>query len=261
MDLTVLEIILSLISGLVVGFSLGLIGGGGSILAIPLLIYVVGINDPHVAIGTSALAVGANAFFNVLPHARKHHVYYTEGGLFTLPGIAGALFGAELGILTPGNDLLLAFAFLMIGVAVYMLKRKCVDAAENPVVQPGKRRTWKIIAMGFLVGFASGYFGIGGGFLIVPGLIYAAGLNIVEAVGTSLISVGAFGIVTSLRYAMDGYVLPLISVLFVAGGVAGGWAGARLASSVPRRTLSRIFAVIVILVAAYMIYVGVPSIP
>ena len=142
-----------------------------------------------------------------------------------------------------------------------MLKRKCVDAAENPVVQPGKRRTWKIIAMGFLVGFASGYFGIGGGFLIVPGLIYAAGLNIVEAVGTSLISVGAFGIVTSLRYAMGGYVLPLISVLFVAGGVAGGWAGARLASSVPRRTLSRIFAVIVILVAAYMIYVGVPSIP
>ncbi len=261
MDLTLLQIILSLASGLVVGFSLGLIGGGGSILAIPLLIYVVGLSDPHLAIGTSALAVGANAFFNVIPHAKKRHVYYAEGGLFTLPGIAGALSGAELGLLTPGNELLFAFAFLMIGVAVYMLKRKCLDAATSPKKDAGKNRTWKIVGMGFLVGLASGYFGIGGGFLIVPGLIYAAGLNIVEAVGTSLISVGAFGLVTSLRYALNGYVIPVISGLFVLGGIAGGWIGARFAYRVPRRTLSRMFAIIVIAVAIYMIYVSLPTLP
>lgn len=253
--LTLLQILLSLFSGLIVGFSLGLIGGGGSILAIPLLIYLVGFHHPHIAIGTTALAVGVNAYLNLIPHARKRHVVKKDGLLFTAPGIAGVLLGAQLGLITPGNDLLFIFALLMIAIAIYMLRRKCVDAAsETPPLRGG---LFKILGIGFLVGLSSGYFGIGGGFLIVPGLIYSAGLNIIQAIGTSLMAVGTFGVVTAARYAISGDMNLLISVLFVSGGVAGGWGGALLASRIRRRRLTQLFAVIIILVAAYMIYANI----
>ncbi len=253
-QLTDIQMVLSVISGLLVGFSLGLIGGGGSILAIPLLIYFVGFHHPHMAIGTTAIAVGVNAYLNVIPHAMKKHVNFRDGVIFSIPGIAGALAGAQLGLVTPGNDLLFIFAILMIAIAVYMLKRKCVDIASGKTLPHGG--TGKIVLIGFLVGLASGYFGIGGGFLIVPGLIYSAGLDIIQAVGTSLISVGTFGVVTALRYAISGDLDILISVLFIAGGVLGGFAGSHLASTVPKRRLTQIFAVIIIIVAIYMMYVN-----
>lgn len=104
LEITNLQMILSVISGLIVGFSLGLIGGGGSILAIPLLIYFVGFNYPHVVIGTTALAVSINAFLNLIPHARKKHVNLRKGVIFSISGVAGVLIGAELGLLTPGKN-------------------------------------------------------------------------------------------------------------------------------------------------------------
>ena len=112
--ITDLQIILSIISGILVGFSLGLIGGGGSILAIPLLIYFVGYDHPHLVIGTTALAVGINAYLNLIPHTLKKNVNYRTGVIFTVPGIIGVLAGSELGLLTPGTFLLFFFGFLMI---------------------------------------------------------------------------------------------------------------------------------------------------
>lgn len=241
-------------SGFIVGFSLGLIGGGGSILAIPLLIYFVGFDHPHLAIGTTALAVGINAYLNLIPHARKGHVDLKVGALFSLPGVIGVLVGSELGLLTPGTKLLFIFAILMIVIAGYMLKRKCIDTSVNP--QKKDLDLKKLMGIGALVGFASGYFGIGGGFLIVPGLIFSAGFNIIQAVGTSLFAVGTFGVVTAARYAISGDLNIIISILFIAGGVAGGWAGAHLSSKMPKRTLTRVFAVIIIVVAIYMLYMN-----
>ncbi len=237
------------------GFSLGLIGGGGSILAIPLLIYFVGFDHPHIAIGTTALAVGVNAYLNLIPHTLKKHVDYKIGIEFTLPGIAGVLIGSELGLMTPGDDLLFFFSFLMIGIAIYMLKRKCIEMSqiERNVVKTGKSFLILILS-GFIVGFASGYFGIGGGFLIVPGLLFGGGLNILQAVGTSLLSVGTFGVITAGRYAISGDLNIIISALFVVGGIFGGWIGSRLAGMVPKRRLTQIFAIIVILVAFYIMY-------
>ncbi|MFP3318605.1 MAG: sulfite exporter TauE/SafE family protein, partial [Thermoplasmata archaeon] len=116
-EITYLQMILSIISGLIVGFSLGLIGGGGSILAIPLLIYFVGYDHPHIVIGTTALAVSINALLNLIPHARKKHVIFKKGIIFSIPGIFGVLVGAELGLLTPGKKLLFIFAILMIIIA------------------------------------------------------------------------------------------------------------------------------------------------
>ena len=249
-----LELLLSLASGFMVGFSLGLIGGGGSILAIPLLIYFVGFDHPHLAIGTTALAVGVNSYFNLVPHARKGHVDLKVGVLFTVPGVIGVLVGSELGLLTPGTKLLFIFAILMIVIAAYMLKRKCIDTSIDP---PRKDLDIKkLTGIGALVGFASGYFGIGGGFLIVPGLIFSAGFNIIQAVGTSLFAVGTFGIVTAARYAISGDLNLIISILFIIGGIVGGGAGAHFSSKMPKRTLTRVFAVIIIVVAIYMLYMN-----
>lgn len=252
-EITLIQIFLSIISGFLVGFSLGLIGGGGSILAIPLLIYFVGYDHPHIVIGTTALAVSINAFLNLVPHARNKHVDFKKGVLFSIPGIIGVLIGAELGLLTPGKKLLFIFAILMIVIAVYMLKRKCVYESVNP---HRKISYPKLLGIGFVIGFASGYFGIGGGFLIVPGLIYSGGLNIIRAVGTSLISVGTFGLVTALRYSLSGDLNILITVLYIIGGIGGGWIGAHFASKVSKRTLTKIFAIIIILVAIYMLYMN-----
>ncbi len=255
-DITSLQIILSVVSGLIVGFSLGLIGGGGSILAIPLLIYFVGFDHPHIVIGTTALAVSINAFLNLVPHARKKHVNFKKGVLFSIPGVIGVLIGAELGLLTPGNKLLFIFAILMIVIAVYMLKRKCVNVAVEPA---HKESYGKLLPIGLLVGFASGFFGIGGGFLIVPGLIYAGALNIIQAVGTSLVSVGVFGLVTAVRYSLNGDVNIIISALYIVGGVFGGWIGTYYASKVSKRLLTKIFAIIIILVAIYMLYMNLTA--
>ena len=165
----------------------------------------MGFDHPHIAIGTTALAVGANAYLNLIPHTLKKHVDYKIGIEFTLPGIAGVLIGSELGLMTPGDDLLFFFSFLMIGIAVYMLKRKCVDMSQMERKVERTSKSFAILILtGFIVGFASGYFGIGGGFLIVPGLLFGGGLNILQTVGTSLLSVGTFGVITAGRYAISG---------------------------------------------------------
>ena len=117
-------ILLSLMSGVIVGFSLGFIGGGGSILAVPLLLYVVGIEDPHVAIGTSALAVSINAAINLLHHARKRNVKFGEGLAFAIPGVVGTIIGSQLGLLTSPSSLILLFALLMLVMAAKMLVNK-----------------------------------------------------------------------------------------------------------------------------------------
>jgi uncharacterized protein len=121
---SLLTILLSLVSGTVVGFSLGLIGGGGSILAVPLLIYVVGVADAHIAIGTSALAVGVNALSNMIHHHRRGHVRIKEGLIFATPGIIGSIFGAQLGLLTPSNKLLVLFGIFMIIISAMMIRKQ-----------------------------------------------------------------------------------------------------------------------------------------
>ena len=260
MSVDLIQLILSFFSGILVGFSLGLIGGGGSILAIPLLIYFVGYDHPHIAIGTTALAVGINAFLNLIPHTRAGHVNYRIGAMFSLTGIAGVIIGAELGLLTPGGKLLFIFAAMMLFISAIMFRRslniKSEQASKNKERKTTSRSTVKIMLSGLGVGFMSGYFGIGGGFLIVPALMLSSGLEIINAIGTSLISVGTFGIVTTLTYAVRGKIDLLISAFFILGGIGGGWLGARKASSLPTKTLTQLFSIIIAIVAFYMLYMN-----
>ncbi|MBS7813094.1 sulfite exporter TauE/SafE family protein [Roseococcus pinisoli] len=244
----------ALLSGGLVGFSLGLIGGGGSILATPLLLYVIGVPQPHVAIGTGALAVSMNAFANFLGHARSGNVRWRCAFIFAGVGTLGALAGSTLGKLVDGERLLFLFGLVMILVGVVMLRPKPKFAA---VERPMNLRTGLITAAVALgTGMASGFFGIGGGFLIVPGLVLATGMPMISAIGSSLLAVGSFGLATALNYAASGLVDWAVAFQFIAGGVIGGLLGMRLANrlSAGKNALTRIFAGVIFVVAAYVLY-------
>ena len=248
-------IVLSILSGIIVGFILGIIGGGGSILAVPLLIYLVGIDDPHIAIGTSALAVGANAAVNLVFHKKRGNLKPKTGLYFAIPGILGAIIGSQLGLITPGDSLLALFGGLMIVIAYKMISEKNKNAQENisangSTIILQKKKLW---LSGILVGLSSGYFGIGGGFLIMPSLMFTSGLSVTEAIATSLIPVSTFGFTTAAMYGFEGNVNWLISLFFVIGGIAGGFIGTRLMNKIPKKSLMKIFAIVLVIVAFYII--------
>jgi len=246
--------LLSLGSGGVVGFALGLLGGGGSILAVPLLIYVVGIRSPHIAIGTSALAVSINAFANLIAHSRHGHVKWPCATVFAVSGVAGAAVGSTLGKMLDGNKLLFLFGLVMIAVAASMFSPRA--AGGDPDVRINPAIAVRLIAMGVLVGFLSGFFGIGGGFLIVPAIMLGSGMATLNAVGSSLVSVGVFGLTTAVSYAWSGLVDWRIAAFFVTGGVLGGLAGVSLAKRLAQRRglLGRVFAVAVACVGGFVLW-------
>jgi uncharacterized membrane protein YfcA len=244
---------LALGSGGLVGFTLGLIGGGGSILAVPLLLYVVGVPDPHRAIGTSAFAVAVNAALNLIPHARARNIRWPEALIFALFGVAGAYVGSSLGKAFDGKQLLTLFALLMLVIAALMQRpRKMVADVPAPLNAAAVAR---LAVVGLATGATAGFFGIGGGFLIVPGLILASGMATLQAIGSSLVAVGAFGLTTAVNYAASGLVDWPVALLFIAGGTIGGWAGAGLCRRLARgrQTLNRVFGAVVALTALFML--------
>ena len=260
MALSWVQDVLAVLSGSAVGFSLGLIGGGGSILAVPLLLYVVGVEDAHVAIGTSALLVAANAYANLIGHWRAGNVNWPCAAIFAVAGIVGAAGGSTLGKVVEGQQLLFLFALVMIVVGVMMLLPRSGKASPDVRVTP-----WiaaRLIVIGLAVGAVSGFFGIGGGFLIVPGLMLGSGMPILNAIGSSLFSVGSFGLTTAINYAISGLIDWTIALLFIAGGVGGGFLGMRAAIylAAERRTLTYIFSGVIFAVAIYMLArTGFPS--
>ena len=255
--MTILHALLSVASGSLVGFTLGLVGGGGSIMAVPLLVYVVGVNSPHVAIGTSAIAVAMSAAANLAGHARAKTVKWPCALVFALAGIAGAAGGAQLGKMVDGGRLLMLFGVLMVVVGVVMLRpRKSGGIPDVELTRESMPRLLPpLIGFGFTVGLLSGFFGIGGGFLIVPGLMSATAMPLINAIGSSLVSVTAFGLTTAASYAWSGLIDWPIAGLFIVGGALGGLLGTRLARHLAgyKHGLSFTFSSIVIVVGLYVI--------
>jgi uncharacterized membrane protein YfcA len=251
--ISTLQSVLGLASGMLVGFSLGLVGGGGSILAVPLMVYVVGIPDAHVAIGTSAVAVAANAAMNLSNHARGGTVRWSCALTFAAAGVAGAFVGSIAGKMIDGQKLLALFALLMLVIAALMLKTRARTGL------PDARMSWTnmpaVVALGLWTGTLAGFFGIGGGFLIVPALMLATGMSIMNAISSSLVAVTAFGLTTAASYAWSGLISWKLAGLFVAGGIAGGLIGTRAARLLADRrgALNIVFAVVIIAVALYML--------
>jgi uncharacterized membrane protein YfcA len=255
--MTLLHELLAVASGSVVGFVLGLVGGGGSILAVPLLIYVVGVPSPHIAIGTSAIAVAASAAANLVGHARAKTVKWPCAVVFALAGIIGAAGGAQLGKMMDGSRLLMLFGALMVIVGLMMLRpRKSGGDPDVKLTRESMRRLLPILAgIGLVVGALSGFFGIGGGFLIVPGLIGATAMPLINAIGSSLVSVTALGLTTAASYAWSGLIDWPLAGLFIAGGILGGLIGIRLARNlaIHKNALARIFSGAVITVGIYVV--------
>lgn len=246
------QIILALVSGGLIGLVLGLVGGGGSILAVPLLVHVVGVGSTHAAIGTAAVAVTANALMGLFAHARTGAIKWRCAIVFALSGAVGAAIGAEIGKAFDGGHLLTLFGVLMIGVGVSMLFRR--GRFDDPDVRLTRATARyllpRIVPAGLGVGLAAGFFGIGGGFLIVPALVAPTAMPIAFAVGTSLVVIVALGFTTAVSYAGSGLVdWPLTALLIVGGAVgagAGVGLGRRLAAR--KRLLERLFAAVVIAV-------------
>lgn len=252
MVLDTFQYVLGALSGGMVGFTLGLFGGGGSILAVPLMVYVVGVPVAHMAIGTSALAVAANAGVNLVAHARRGNVIWRCATIYTSAGIVGAFVGSTLGKAIDGQKLLFLFAILMAIVGVLMFRHR--SNVGTPGAVCNREKAPKVLGFGALTGGFSGFFGIGGGFLIVPGLVASTGMPILNAIGTSLVAVTAFGLTTAISYAFSGFVdWPLASV-FIGGGVVGGLVGTRVAGALSARkgVLNSLFAVLIFVVAIYM---------
>jgi uncharacterized protein len=280
-DLIQYSILIFLVTaiGMLIGLSLGLIGGGGSILAVPLLVYVIGL-EPHVAIGTSAFVVGINALISFIDHKKKGHVLLNKGLLFAIPGVVGTLIGSYLGLLTPASSLLILFALFMISIAIKLLIQKKDKKRDKDIIYDhlqeitkdkeadqktrdqlntetdsgtnNRYKHFKVAIIGTMVGLVAGYFGIGGGFLIVPSLMYL-NINIVNSIGTSLLPVSFFGLTTAASYSLSGQINFLIAVLLICGGIVGGKVGMALSSKASKTLLTKIFSVLLITVAIYII--------
>ncbi|HVB89015.1 MAG TPA: sulfite exporter TauE/SafE family protein [Beijerinckiaceae bacterium] len=247
-------------SGAIVGLVLGLVGGGGSIMATPLLVYVVGIASPHLAIGTSAVAVSASALGNLGSHWRAGNVKWRCAAVFSLVGVLGAFVGSAIAKSVDGQKLLALFGALMVVVGLAMLRKKSGEGRPDVrlTISSAANLLPKLASIGFGVGLFSGFFGIGGGFLIVPGLMLATGMPLTLAIGTSLVAVSAFGAATAASYSLSGLVNWPVAVLFVLGGLGGGLVGVQLGKvlSTRKQALNLVFATLVIVVGAYIVVRG-----
>ncbi|MCP8939699.1 sulfite exporter TauE/SafE family protein [Alsobacter sp. SYSU M60028] len=255
--------LLAMLSGGLVGVVLGVVGGGGSILAVPLLVYVVGVQSPHVAIGSSAVAVSASALGNLVAHWRLGNVKWRCAAVFSAAGVIGALAGSAAAQAVDGHKLLSLFGAVMVAVGLFMLRKRGSGGDHGVRLTPATARTLlpMLLGIGLAVGLMSGFFGIGGGFLIVPGLMLATRMPLNFAIGTSLVAVSAFGATTASSYAIAGLVDWRLALVFIAGGVLGGFAGSRMGKELAKRrhVLGVTFASLVIVVGSYILIKGVSA--
>lgn len=239
----------------VVGLALGLLGGGGSILLVPLLVYVAGMHTAQ-AITTSLVAVGVTAAVGVAGHARAGRVRWRTGLVVGLAGVAGAFVGGLIGGHLPGQLLVGAFAVLMVVTALAMLRGRRAGA---PAAVPDRLRLGRLVAIGAAVGLVTGLLGAGGGFLIVPALTLLAGLSMTAAVGTSLLVItlnsaaGVAGHLTSVPIDWPA------AAAVTAAAVLGSPLGARLLGRIPADALRRGFGWFVLAMGALVLVQQAPA--
>lgn len=242
--------ILGLILSAAIGLSLGLIGGGGSIITVPVLVYVLGVRA-HEAVRMSLAVVGATSLTGAVLHWRRGTVQAKTGFLFGAAGVVGALVGSPLTHLLSPNTLLLTFAALMLVIAVLMLRKK--KSVEIELIGTEKPVLWKAIAAGFAVGVLTGFLGVGGGFLIVPALVMFGGLSMKDAVGTSLLVIFLNCVAGLVGHAgqssFDWSLTAAVTALATIGTIAGTLLSHRIAA----HGLQRLFSVFVLAVAVFLI--------
>ncbi|HRH45539.1 MAG TPA: sulfite exporter TauE/SafE family protein [Pyrinomonadaceae bacterium] len=236
-----------LILSAAIGLSLGLIGGGGSILTVPILVYFLGV-EMHEAVGMSLAVVGTTSLFGSYLHYRRDNLNFQAGLLFGISGIFGAFLGSPLTKMVAPNVLLLMFAALMFVVAVSMLWRK---KNSNSEIRHEANRTKAILA-GFGVGVLTGFLGVGGGFLIVPALVFFGGLPMKEAIGTSLFVIFLNCIAGLIGHAAQNHFDWSLTFLVMILAVGGTILGTILSYRLDAHRLQKVFAMLVLGVALFL---------
>lgn len=239
----------------VIGISLGLLGAGGSILAVPLLVYVAGLPAKE-AIATSLLVVGVTSAVAVLPHARAGRVRWRTGLIFGLAGMAGAYAGGRLAEFIPAGILLTAFALMMLATAAAMIRGRR-DTENKPV--PHQLPALRIIAEGVVVGLVTGLVGAGGGFLVVPALALLGGLPMPVAVGTSLVVIAMKSAAGLAGYLSSVSIHWGLAIAVAAAAVAGSLVGGRLAGRIPEAVLRKSFGWFVVAMGTFVLAQQVPA--
>lgn len=265
---------LAILFGSMVGFALGLTGGGGGVFAVPLLVYGLAV-APREAVGISLASVGGIALAGVVPRLWRGEVELRSGLLFAVAGMVGAPIGTYLSTLFPETVLLVMFGCLMLVVAWRMWAKTrnpklvtgvCVtegqDERDGSACQRDRDGTLRLtskcarllLLVGVLTGILSGMFGVGGGFIIVPALVLFSGMEIHRAVGTSLLVIFLISLSGATSYVATGRELSLETTLqFLVGGLAGIWLGGLVAKKLKGPALQKVFATAVVLVAIFVI--------
>jgi uncharacterized membrane protein YfcA len=260
-------VLLAIPFGLAIGIAVGMLGGGGSVLAVPVLVYVVG-QSVSEATTASLVVVTAGALAGGLGHARAGRVCWRHAGSFTLAAVPGLVAGTLAGESVSATALLAAFALIMLAAAVATWRKADGEEPVDGTCEGGGAcpplRLPRDLVAGVLVGFLTGFFGVGGGFLIVPTLAIALAFTMRTAVGTSLAIITATSLIGLAVHLLAGRSLDIgVTTAMTGACVAGALAGAGLATHVPQRTLGRAFALLVCCVAAYLLvsaaFLGGPS--
>ena len=264
--------LLNLFFGSIIGFSLGLTGGGGAIFAVPLLVYGLGV-PPREAVGISLAAVGATALVGFVSRLRLGQVEVRTGLLFAVAGMLGAPVGSWVAGQIPERWLLMLFAGLMVVIAARLWYQSAgartateCGVKANDMDRPTCRRDASgmlmltsrcaalLFAIGLGTGFLTGLFGVGGGFIIVPALVMFSGMSIHRAIGTSLMVIALVSVSGVLSYILGGHSLPVTQTgLFVSGGIIGLFLGQSMASRLSGPALQRVFSVAILAVAVFML--------
>ena len=241
--------------GVAVGLVLGALGGGGSVLTVPALVFVLGLTAQEATTG-SLIIVGITAAAAGIGHARAGHVQWKRGLLLAAAGAPAALLGTAVNRLVDQNVLLLAFAALMLVAAVGMLITSPGSDDDDPEGRsggPSGGRLWlRVLGAGLLIGALTGFFGVGGGFVIVPVLVVALHFPITTAVGTSLVVIALNSAVSLAARLGSASIAWDVIAPFTAAAVVGSFAGKRVADRLPATALTRAFAVLLVLVAGYV---------
>lgn len=238
---------LELLLGFAIGLSLGLLGGGGSILMVPALVYLLG-QTPQAAVTTSLAVVGANSLMGANFHRTQGTLNWRVALVFGWVGMLTAFLASGFSKLISPTALLIAFAVLMLIIGSFLLARKDIQEAVS-----SEKPLWVTLLSGAVVGALTGVLGVGGGFLIVPALVVLVGLPMQVAVGTSLVIITMNSIAGLLGHIHDNSIQPLMILVFVASGLAGTFVGSRLAKYLPAKKLQSAFAWFVILLAIFLL--------
>jgi len=243
-------ILLELVLGYGIGLSLGLLGGGGSILTVPALVYLVG-QTPQVAVTTSLAIVGANSLMGAMFHGSKGKLDWKVALLFGSAGMLVAYLSAGISQHISPEILLIAFALLMLGIGVMLLLRRSKEEEETSY---RSKPLMLVLVSGAGVGLLTGILGVGGGFLVVPALVMLLGLPIQVAVGTSLVVIAMNSMAGFMGHVSSGSFDWMVTLVFVAAGLVGTFSGMKLSSRLSSSKLHKAFAIFVIALAFFLLF-------